>query len=234
MAAPIRITEYARLRGVSDEAVRKAIKSGRLTHCVVEVKGKPWIGDVALANREWELNTDTKHHRKDAQPSPLSAQATAYLGPDAPAVKVVLSAPTGKAPARKVKAAVATAGGVQVIHDAPIDPATFDDPNQIDPSTGVPRVMVSRARKEHFDAVHAQAKAELLAGTQVNREEVTRAAFNVAREVRDALFLIKDRLADELATMNDPNAISAYLDTEFRNALTKLAGEIVLERPDVG
>ena len=225
MAAPIRITEYARLRGVSDEAVRKAIKSGRLTHCVVEVKGKPWIGDVALANREWELNTDTKHHRKDAQPSPL-AQAAAYLGPDAPAVKVVLPAPTGKAPARKTIASKPPA--------EPIDPSTFDDPNQIDPSTGVPRVMVSRARKEHFDAVHAQAKAELLAGTQVNREEVTRAAFNVAREVRDALFLIKDRLADELATMNDPNAISAYLDTEFRNALTKLAGEIVLERPDVG
>lgn len=230
MAAPIRITEYARLRGVSDEAVRKAIKSGRLTHCVVEVKGKPWIGDVALANREWELNTDTKHHRKDAPPSPLSAQAAAYLGPDAPAVKVVLPAPTGKAPARK-----ATTGKPPAFTPAePIDPSTFDDPNQIDPSTGVPRVMVSRARKEHFDAVHAQAKAELLAGTQVNREEVTRAAFNVAREVRDALFLIKDRLADELATMNDPNAISAYLDTEFRNALTKLAGEIVLERPDVG
>lgn len=230
MAAPIRITEYARLRGVSDEAVRKAIKSGRLTHCVVEVKGKPWIGDVALANREWELNTDTKHHRKDAQPSPLVAATAPGLN-----VQVVQSpAPTGKAPARKAKPAPGSTASWINPNAEPIDPTTFDDPNQIDPSTGVPRVMVSRARKEHFDAVHAQAKAELLAGTQVNREEVTRAAFNVAREVRDALFLIKDRLADELATMNDPNAISAYLDTEFRNALTKLAGEIVLERPDVG
>lgn len=231
MAAPIRITEYARLRGVSDEAVRKAVKSGRLKSCIVMVKNKPWIGDVLLANREWELNTDTKHHRKDAQPSPLSAQAAAYLGPDAPAVKVVLPTTTSKAPARKAPTAPRdTSSWI----NPNTDPSEFDDPNQIDPSTGVPRVMVSRARKEHFDAVHAQAKAEALAGTLINREEVTRAAFNVAREVRDALFLIKDRLADELATMTDPNQISNYLDTEFRNALTKLAGEIVLERPDAG
>jgi hypothetical protein len=225
LAAPIRITEYARLRGVSDEAVRKAIRSGRLKSCVVMVKDKPWIGDVLLANREWDLNTDTKHHRKDApppftEPVPLGSLATA---------------PARAAFNRKVKATHRPPSADTSSWINPnVDPSEFDDPNQIDPTTGVPRVMVSRARKEHFDAVHAQAKAELLAGTQVNREEVTRTAFNVAREVRDALFLIKDRLADELATMNDPNQISAYLDTEFRNALTKLAGEIVLERPDVG
>jgi hypothetical protein len=221
LAAPIRITEYARLRGVSDEAVRKAIKSGRLKSCVVLVKDKPWIGDVLLANREWELNTDTKHHRKDApppftEPVPLGSLATA---------------PARAAFNRKVKAPPPdTSSWI----NPNIDPSEFDDPNAIDPATGVPRQSVSRARKEHFDAVHAQAKAELLAGTQVNREEVTRAAFSVAREVRDALFLIKDRLADELATMTDPNQIGAYLDTEFRNALIKLAEGVVLERPDAG
>lgn len=222
MSEPIRISQYAKLRGVSDEAVRQAVIKGRLSACVVMVKGKPWIGDVILANREWELNTSAKHKPRGLGQD-LMSQATAYLGPDAPAVKVVAPNP------RKVTAAVATAEGVQVVHEG--DP---EDPTAIDPSTGVPKVHVSRARKEYFDAVGAQAKAELLAGAQVNREEVTRAAFNVAREVRDALFLIKDRLADELATMTEPNKISAYLDTEFRNALSKLAEEIAIDRPDVG
>lgn len=220
MAAPIRVTEYARLRGVSDEAVRKAIKAGRLVHCLVMVKNKPWIGDVTLANREWDLNTDTKHHRKDApEPMTLGSMATAparaahnrvTAKPKPPAIKPTIAPP---------------------VPDSEFNP---EDPAAIDPTTGVPKRIVSQARKEYFDAMHAQAKAELLAGSQVNREEVTRAAFNVAREVRDALFLIKDRLADELATMDDANKISAYLDTEFRNALSKLAEGIVIERPDVG
>lgn len=215
--AEISLAEYARIRDLSRNAVVRAIENGRLKNSIrIEkrkgVRDKIWVTDIALANREWEMNTSAKHKPKMLGDDAITLAATA---PNL-SVRVV------GAPARKT------------VPTEPIDPSTFDDPNQIDPSTGVPRVMVSRARKEHFDAVHAQAKAELLAGTQVNREEVTRAAFNVAREVRDALFLIKDRLADELATMNDPNAISAYLDTEFRNALTKLAGEIVLERPDVG
>lgn len=232
--AEISLAEYAKIRGISRAGIARAVESGRLKASIrviqkPGVRDKTVITDVALANREWDVNTSSKHKPKILGDD-LMAQASAYLGPDAPAVKVVLPAPAGKPPARKA----GTSKPQAFTPTEPIDPSTFDDPNQIDPSTGVPRVMVSRARKEHFDAVHAQAKAELLAGTQVNREEVTRAAFNVAREVRDALFLIKDRLADELATMNDPNAISAYLDTEFRNALTKLAGEIVLERPDVG
>lgn len=206
MTAPIRISHYAKLRGVTAEAVRQAVIKGRLSACVVQVNGKPWIGDVLLANREWELNTATKHHRKDA-PEPLS------LG----SLKT--------APAR---AAVIRLQSPQV---APMD---HEDPEALDPTTGVLKVSVSRARKEYFDAVGAQAKAELLAGSQVNREEVTRAAFNVAREVRDALFLIKDRLADELATMTEPNKISAYLDAEFRNALAKLAEEIAIDHADVG
>ena len=223
MAAPIRVTEYARLRGVSDEAVRKAIKAGRLVHCLVMVKNKPWIGDVTLANREWDLNTDTKHHRKDtAEPMTLGSMVTAPAR----------AAHNRATP--KPKSSIRATAKVDLPVQPPPGEFNPEDPAAIDPMTGVPKRIVSQARKEYFDAMHAQAKAELLAGSQVNREEVTRAAFNVAREVRDALFLIKDRLADELATMDDANKISAYLDTEFRNALSKLAEGIVIERSDVG
>lgn len=51
---------YARRRGVSAEAVSKAIMSGRLQASVVTVGGAPKIGDVELADREWEANTQPR------------------------------------------------------------------------------------------------------------------------------------------------------------------------------
>lgn len=56
-AKPISLREYARLRGVSAEAVSKAVTAGRLRESVVQVGGKPKIGDVELADREWGANT---------------------------------------------------------------------------------------------------------------------------------------------------------------------------------
>lgn len=49
---------YAQLRGYTQEAVRKAIDSGRLKASLVyDVRGKPKIADVELADREWAANT---------------------------------------------------------------------------------------------------------------------------------------------------------------------------------
>jgi hypothetical protein len=49
---------YAKHREVSAEAVRKAIKSGRLKKAIVDVRGTPQIADIQLADREWAANTD--------------------------------------------------------------------------------------------------------------------------------------------------------------------------------
>jgi hypothetical protein len=51
------LREYARRRGVTAEAVSKAIMAGRLAESVVRVKGQPKISDPKLADREWEANT---------------------------------------------------------------------------------------------------------------------------------------------------------------------------------
>lgn len=60
MAAPLSLRAYARRRGVSPEAVSKAIMSGRLRACVVQVNGQPKIGDAEIADREWEANTQPR------------------------------------------------------------------------------------------------------------------------------------------------------------------------------
>jgi len=222
--AEISLTDYAKIRDLSRNAVVRAIENGRLKTSVrVEkrqgVRDKIWITDVALANREWEMNTSSKHKPRSLGNDAIATAATAPPPPRNPVGRPPVNRPVTEDNRHR---------------PADIDPHAFDAPDAIDPATGVPKVSVSRARKEHFDAMQAQTKAEQLAGTLINREEVTRAAFSVAREVRDALLQIKDRLADELATMTDANQISKHLDTEFRHALAKLSGEIAVDGPHVG
>lgn len=76
-AKPTSLREYARHRGVSAEAVRKAIASGRLRDSVVRVDGVPKIADVDLADREWAAGT---RPRVDHEP----ARAPAALEHGAP------------------------------------------------------------------------------------------------------------------------------------------------------
>ncbi len=54
---PLSLRSYARRRGVSPEAVSKAITDGRLRDSVVMVGGAPKIADAELADREWEANS---------------------------------------------------------------------------------------------------------------------------------------------------------------------------------
>lgn len=58
---------YAKHRKVSAEAVRKAIKTGRLRKSVVDVAGTPQIADIALADREWAANTDLSRAHDDVK-----------------------------------------------------------------------------------------------------------------------------------------------------------------------
>lgn len=55
---PLSLRAYAKRRGVSVEAVSRAISKGRLTASVVRVGGVPKIADPDLADQEWTANTD--------------------------------------------------------------------------------------------------------------------------------------------------------------------------------
>lgn len=68
--APLSLRAYARRRGVSPEAVSKAVSAGRLTASVVTVGGHPKIGDPELADREWEAHTQRRtEYTAPEQPS---------------------------------------------------------------------------------------------------------------------------------------------------------------------
>lgn len=65
----VSIREYARQRGVSDTAVRKALKQGRIT---AEPDGTI---DVDRADREWSSNTAKPQTKRTAKTKPVPAAA---------------------------------------------------------------------------------------------------------------------------------------------------------------
>lgn len=65
----ISIRAYARVRGVSDAAVRKAIKSGRIT------PERDGTIEPSRAGREWRRNTDSSQQRDRQRPVPNEAIA---------------------------------------------------------------------------------------------------------------------------------------------------------------
>lgn len=83
--APKSLRTYAKARGISHEAVRQAIKAGRLVKSVVYVKGEPKIADEAIADQEWAANTDQSKprnritgdpkHRRASQDAPMKPMA---------------------------------------------------------------------------------------------------------------------------------------------------------------
>lgn len=64
------LSAYARRRGVSVEAVSKAVARGRLRGAIVMVDGKPKIADPEVADTEWQANTRPRIDR----PPPKAAR----------------------------------------------------------------------------------------------------------------------------------------------------------------
>lgn len=90
VAEPLAQRAYAKRRGVSGEAVSKAIAEGRLRDSIVMVDGRAKIADPELADREWEANT-----------RPRSDEPRAALPRDLPEYYVFRSQREGSAARRE-------------------------------------------------------------------------------------------------------------------------------------
>lgn len=77
----------------------------------------------------------------------------------------------------------------------------------------------SRAKRESYNAELARLEYEEKQATLVDAEAVKKAAFATARQVRDGMLNIPDRLAAELAAMTDQFEIHRRLTAEIKTAL---------------
>jgi len=87
----------------------------------------------------------------------------------------------------------------------------------------IPDIYNSKAIKEAFAARLAKLEYEEKAGQVIRIDKVKIEAFNVARQLRNALLNIAPKIATELAALTDPHEVEMLLDREIREALIELS-----------
>lgn len=168
---------YAKHRGVTHRAVQKAIASGRLSKCLsTNDKGRVLI-DPAIADHEWNANTDV------SKPSSTAKQSKPTQTPDE--------------------------------HDAGASTPSI--------AGGIPDFNDSRAIREAYLARLAKLEYEERSGKLMVVDEAKVAIFNVAREARNMLMAIPDRLSSQLAGINDEFECHRLLSAEIKLVCERIA-----------
>lgn len=208
----IGIREAARRLGVSDTAVHKAIKAGRVNLAAPTPTGRPRVAWPAVQD-EWNQNTDVaKRSHAGPKRAPAPPPPPPVPPPIPAIVPVVPPKPAAEQPQRPAPAPEA-------------QPVGGDSLPGRQPPMG-PSYAQSRAIREAYQAKLAKLEFEERTGKLVDVDTLRIEAFKVHRRVRDSILNIPDRCAPQLATMEDASAIHAYLVEEISRALRQLAADI--------
>lgn len=92
----------------------------------------------------------------------------------------------------------------------------------------------ARTEKEIYRAKMAKLNYERMDGTLVLAAEVQKAAFSKARQVRDSLLNIPNRVSPIIAAEHDAKKVNEILTNEIRQCLETLAGDLKNEANDTG
>lgn len=191
------IAQYAKHRGVSDQAVYRAIRAKRVT-VRLDDDGKRYI-DSEAADKEWFANTDSTQARGDAAKAALEKAASEIIS-------------------REDDTEGATGEGSEEVEGE-------EGQERLAAATEVRLGLDSaRAKKESYQAELARLKYEEQAGLLVNAEAIREEAFKIARTVRDALLALPDRVSAEFAGELNQFRIHQRLTEEIRKALVSLKG----------
>lgn len=82
----------------------------------------------------------------------------------------------------------------------------------------------ARTAHERYRAALKKLQFEEKTGKLVSAEDVQKQAFSLARQVRDAILVIPDRISSVLAAVSDEREIKKILDKELNLALGALSG----------
>lgn len=195
--------EYARSR--KDRGLpggsREAIRKA-VNEGRISAFGPDKLLDKTLADSQWERNTRARFSPQANAGALTSDLLDDATGPQAPA------APMAIQPGAAVAGASATAPVV--------------------PDTGYSS---ARARREMADAEKAEIETAKLRGSMVMREDVDRAGYEIARELRDAMESSVNSLGAEFASINTAEECVAVLRRHNRSIQDML---VRLNREKVG
>lgn len=191
----IGIREAARRLGVSDTAVHKAIKAGRVQIASrTEKSGRPLVA-WPQAQADWLANSDASKRshvgskgspRREADPQP------------------------------KVKLATSA---------RPDEGTEADEQPQVSAAASGPSYAQSRAVREAYQARLAKLEFEERSGKLIDASEVKVRAFKMARSARDALMTLPDRLAPILASSTDVQEVHKLLLEDIERTCKRIAFE---------
>lgn len=181
--------EYARRRGVSEAAVSKAVKAGRIS--LIDGRIDPVIADA-----QWEANT-----RKAVGRGGVAASA---------------------APSRLRAPQEATFAGACADAD--------DGAGETSAPGGHFDYDLSRAKREHHEALLAEAKAMERLGQLVETSKVRAAMADIGRVVADHLERIADRVSAQIHPTMTQADIHARMEAEVEHLRADLV-TAVLELP---
>lgn len=218
MSAPKGITtkELAERLGCSPQAVNKAARNGRIT------KRPDGTFDPLTVLAEWERNSKLPTHggpRVSTGLVPVRAPAPAAVAapepePEGDSAGEVLP-PAAPAPHGATPPAPTKPKGRRAA--PPTTPGDLDE---------VPPIVVSNARKAHYDAELQRVKLEREAGRLVEAAVVSRVWFGILRIARDAFRGVPDRLAHELAAEQNPRRVHELLLAEVDRTLDTVATDV--------
>lgn len=170
--------EYARRRGVSPNAVNKAVKAGRISL----VNGKI---DPYQADRDWIRTTDQSRPRNRITGRPKASREST----------------------------------------APSTPMDLDGQGEKDDGSNGsrPNYAIARAKREEAQAQLAELELEHRRGELLRVKEVRAAAYTTARQARDQLIALPDRVSAILAGVADPTEIHRILEDEIDRICKELS-----------
>lgn len=203
----ISLREFSRRRGVTLQAVQRAITSGRVSAAAVRRDARNRLHAIEWhqATREWNTHTDPDLALRTGTVVPAPTQDTtqraAHTGrvDDAPAVPVVAGAESSQPRAQSnVEPEIAPPGGDTEFHRHRTEKARLD---------------VEKQRTDLAERMGALARVEEMRAT----------AHEVGRLVHNKLMELPERLSPLLAVETDPLRVHALLASEIRGVLNALA-----------
>lgn len=202
---------YARHRGVSETAVRKAIAAGRILP-----EGDGSI-DPAKADAAWVGSTDPSQQRTSVRPTASSRRRAAAPSPPSQAAETAADHP-----ARGAARPVPTAA-VEAVRE------TLKEIGEA-PSAGGMTFVQARTANEVMKAQERRVRLQKMKGELVDRGRAVATVFGLARRERDAWVQWPARVAALIAADLgvDPHAVETALEKHVRRHLAEL-GEARIE-----
>lgn len=215
VSAPMSLRGFARHIGVSDKAIRKALTAGVFSDGSIhrDATGTPSVVNVTLAVTEWKRSG--RLVRSDAPPAPSPAAATS---PDA-------SATPPDDPKAQIDALLAQVRALRRQRGSePPDDAADDPPGGGPDEGGDHSMTLVEAQKEtHIQRARMlRMENDLREGTLVEADQASRAAFEFARTLREAILNVPARISAELAAESDASRVHLRLDAALREALVSV------------